>query len=346
MLGRWMEQLGMLPKAWLGSDSVRPVQLRRWAIIAIVLFVAAQSFFWVNLYETPYAIYLLGLAFMLNPVFTYCMLENFGSTASRYVRAGLWVGCWIVYPLVLTSSIFTASGEYIFLGLATHIIFDRDYGMARGMEAPVSDLYIATTILCSIGALAGASLVYLSTRLVLSIRKICLGTLLLPKAWFTGDVQLRRWVIIAIALFAAIQHFLWGSLDDLPHDLYYFFIDLLNLSLSVGFTYCLLENLGSATSRGVRTGLRVGCWIFYLLVLMLSVDNRPTKDYSAFDFTMHIMFSRVDGTADIMGSPIADMYITTTALCSIGALAGALLGYLSDKLVDGVRKICKRLLGG
>ena len=337
----------MLPKAWLGSGGNRPTQLRRWAIIAIVLFVAAQSFFWASLYETPYAIYLLVLAFMLNPVFTYCMLENFGSTASRNVRAGLWVGCWIVYPLVLTSAIFTASGEYIFLGLMMRVIFGGADGMARGMEAPVSDLYIATTILCSIGALAGASLVYLSTRLVVGIRKICLGTLLLPGAWFTGDVQLRRWAIIAIALFATIQHFLWGSLDEMTHEPHYFvFVNLLNLYLNMGFMYCLLENLSSTVSRGVRIGLRAGSLVFYLFALMLSLAIDLTGDYSCFGLIMHIMFGSADRIADSMRSPIADMYIITTTLGSFGALVGALLGYLFDKLVDGVRKICKWQLGG
>ena len=173
---------------------------------------------------------------------------------------------------------------------------------------------------------------------------------MLPEAWFTGDVQLRRWAIIAIVLFATIQHFLWSSLDEMWHEPHYFvfvylLVYLLNLYFNMGFMYCLLENLSSTVSRGVRTGLRAGSLVFYLFALMLSFAIGLIGDYSYFGLTTHIMFGRVDGMVNSMGSPIADMYIITTALGSIGALAGALLGYLSDKLADGVRKICGRQLG-
>ena len=171
LLGRWVGQLGLLPKARLASDG-RLVQLRRRVIIAIVLFVAIQSFFWANIYEMPYTTYLLVLAIVLNPVFTYCMIENLSSTAPHGIRDGLCAGCWVFYLLVVAPLNIGLPMDFS-LALMMHIMFSNLDGTFNDMVVPSAFLYIGTTILCSFGALVGAVLGYLLAKLVAGARKIC-----------------------------------------------------------------------------------------------------------------------------------------------------------------------------
>ena len=180
LLGRWVGQIRMLPGAWLVGEGSRPVRFRRWVIVAIVLVVTVQHLLWESLYEMSYAIYLSGLAFVLNPVFMYCMIENFSSTAPRSVRDWLRVGGWAFYPLwLLVFVVGLVEEESImeedhasFLGITMHIIFDSIDGTFDAMGSPVSLYYIASTALGSIGALVGVLLCYLSAKLADGVRKI------------------------------------------------------------------------------------------------------------------------------------------------------------------------------
>ena len=175
VFGRQANQIGMLQEVRPANESYHRMQFRRWVIIAIVLFVTVQSLLWASLDEMAHAAYLSTLAFVLNPVFTYCMIGNLSFTASRNVRIGLCTGCWIVYPVGFMFILIDSSGMGgdSTIGLAMHVMFDKAGGILSGMESPVIRLYIVTTALCSIGALAGALLCYLSDKLADGVRKVC-----------------------------------------------------------------------------------------------------------------------------------------------------------------------------
>lgn len=188
-------QLGMLPKAWPSIDLAqlkrwmfkeihifgiedfhiegeRLVQLRHWAVIAIAPLATAQCVLWVH--EVPYVEFLSVLAFALNPVFTYCMVENLSSTASRGVRIGLCVGCWAVYPVALLYALNSLSNVGLsVIGPAMYIMFGSSDGAYSDVwETAVGFAYIYTTSWCSIGALAGGLLGYLLAKLVAGVKKL------------------------------------------------------------------------------------------------------------------------------------------------------------------------------
>ena len=168
---------------------------------------------------------------------------------------------------------------------------------------------------------------------------------MLPGADESGHrTQFRRWVIVAIALLVAVQSLLWASLDGMAHAAY---LSTLAVALNPVFTYCMIENFGSAASRSVRIGLRVGCWVVYPVAFMfILIDSSGMGGSSTIDIAMHIMFNSIDGTSGRMESSAARLYIVTTASCSLGALVGALLGHLSARLAAGVRESRRQRPGG
>ena len=167
MLGGRTSQLGMLPGAGRSNENSRLVQLRRWAIIVIMLFVIVQSLLWESLHKMPHtALHITAWwAFILNPLFTYCMIENLSYTASCGVRTGLRLGCWVVYPVVLMYSPIAAYDGFS-PSLMMRVIFGSVDGMVTVVEVPAADIYIMVMSLCSVGALAGGLLSYLLAKLV------------------------------------------------------------------------------------------------------------------------------------------------------------------------------------
>ena len=192
-------------------------------------------------------------------------------------------------------------------------------------------------------------------RMMSGGRTIRLG--ILPEAWLANarerPVEFRRRVIIAIILFVVAQHFLWGILDDIqtPYEPHFSawvagFGMLLNFVLNIVLMEYMIENISSTASGGVRIGLRAGFWMFYMLALMISFIVY-VQGHSSFGIVMHVMLDSADGTAySASVPPVADMYIDTITFGTIGALAGAALGYLLAKLADGVKRILKRRSSG